>query len=137
MRGKHLFCLAVLGLVLLGCGNDTNGSERAIVGVPLPTGDHERGREAFRSQGCTLCHRATGELDLPAPVSVNTAPEIGIAQVTWSASDLTRAIVDPSHRFEPDSPDAGAQGSPMLDYIDELTLRELADLLAYIRYLGE
>ena len=59
-------------------------------------------------------------------------------QKDWSWGGLARAIVEPEHR-ETLSTLPGTPDHPMITmrYADELTVRELADLLAYIRYLGE
>ena len=136
MKVMRILCLGLLGLSTLGCADNVSGSERQLVGVPLPPGDHERGREVFRSEGCRLCHGATGEVSFPEPVSVTPAPEIGLPQANWSTSEIATAIVDPSHRFTPERLEDAQPRSSMLDYSEELTLGELADLLAYIRYLG-
>ena len=51
---------------------------------------------------------------------------------TWEGPDIARAILEPSHEVPP-----GQEESPMAHYADALTVQDLADLVAYVRYLGE
>ena len=127
--------VGLVTIVALGCSGGGNG-DRARIG--LPAGDVEAGRRVFATKGCTLCHRAAGETNLPAPTSTTPGPELGPLQKDWSQGGLARAIVQPEHR-EALSSLPGTPDHPMtsMRYADELTVRELADLLAYIRYLGE
>ena len=58
------------------------------------------------------------------------------------ASELVRAITDPTHRvpeayLDPQRGVDAAPVSPMIEYSDLLPLREAADLVSYVRYLAE
>ena len=63
---KGPWLIGLLAIAALGCnGEGYEGQAR----VGLPAGDVDAGRQVFTTHGCTLCHRATGETDLPAPTS--------------------------------------------------------------------
>jgi mono/diheme cytochrome c family protein len=144
LAGFGLTGLAVFGWALggwsLGGGEKTAGSQAGA--VSLPAGDAETGRRAFLANGCALCHGGTGETDFPAPATAAAGPEIGSPQGNWSTNELARAILDPSHEVHPDFQEQrlnedGTPASPMADYADVLSVQELADLTAYVHYLGE
>ena len=134
--------LAVFGAVVGGCALPDAWSEPQADGVPLPEGDIEDGRRAFLAHGCALCHGATGESAFPTPATTHAGPMIGGAQSEWSAYEMAEAIIDascevPPEFREPRVTDDGTPDSPMAEYADVLTLQELADLVAYMRYLSE
>jgi mono/diheme cytochrome c family protein len=125
---------------LIGWALGDQWSDSSAESFVLVATDVERGRREFQLHGCALCHVATGERALPAPASTSSGPEIGAPQAGWSDHAIARAIVDPSHDVPPAyaiSRTDGKVESPMAAYSDALTVQELADLVAYIRYLGE
>jgi hypothetical protein len=127
--------LALLGLA--GCGAGNGGGYETASGTVFPHGDPEAGRKAFSSLGCTLCHRASGEQRMPQPVSTTAGPEIGVPQRDRSMGELITAIIHPEHVVPEAYRQTGEDGSPMADYTDRMTIRQLVDIVAYIRYLGE
>ena len=119
-----------LPLMALSCPE----TERTATSIVLPAGDPEAGRKGFVSMGCALCHAAAGDRGIPEFAASEPGPVIGPDQAGKSTAVLVQAILNPSHRL-PDSM-ADQALSPMPDYND-ITVRQLSDVIAYIRYLGE
>lgn len=124
--------LAGLGLVLmvLGCVG------QSAAGFHLPEGDSERGRTVFVELGCAACHTMEG-LDLPAPVA---QPAVGVELATVlrkrTTGELVTSIIAPSHKFSPSWTGGTTKvgdSSRMADYTDVLTIRQLSDLVAFLR----
>jgi mono/diheme cytochrome c family protein len=110
------------------------------VTVVLPVGDTQAGRQAFRDLKCTLCHRVRGETTFPAPVSGTQGPDLDRTLAVRPAADVAEAIVVPSHSMSVKTSDEVKKRlegmlSPMPDFSCTITVRQLADLLAYLRSL--
>lgn len=106
--------------------------------LSLPRGATGAGRQAFVDLKCTACHRVTGEPDLPAPVSGNPGPDLGAGLASRPSGVVATAIVAPSHAMSVDTGAevrAGVTGvlSPMGDYSESMTVRQLLDLIAYLQ----
>ena len=106
--------------------------------LSLPRGATGAGRQAFVDLKCTACHRVTGEPDLPAPVSANPGPDLGAGLASRPSGVVATAIVAPSHAMSVDTGAevrAGVTGvlSPMGDYSESMTVRQLLDLIAYLQ----
>ena len=107
--------------------------------VVLPAGNPQAGRQAFLDLKCTVCHRVAGESAFPAPVSSTQGPDLDHTLALRSVSDVADAIVMPSHLVsvriteEVKKQIAGMSLSPMGDFADAITIRQLANLLAYLR----
>jgi mono/diheme cytochrome c family protein len=103
----------------------------------LPEGDPEAGRTAFMSLGCTSCHTVAWDRDLPAPTSPTKAPELGLDSAHPGPGGLATSIIAPSHevpeeyRVEP-----SGKVSPMPNYTSTMTIRQLADIVAYLQRQG-
>lgn len=119
-----------LPLMALSCPE----ADRTATSIVLPAGDPEAGRRDFVSLGCALCHAAAGDRGIPEFAASEPGPVIGPDQAGKSTAVLVQAILNPSHR-PPDS-QANQVPSPMPDY-NEVTVRQLSDVIAYIRYLGD
>lgn len=110
-----------------------------IVTVALPAGNATAGRQAFDDLKCHVCHQVTGETRYPAPTSEARGPDLGPALRVQAASDVAAAIVAPSHSMSVRTSEAvksqlrSEDVSPMGDFSSRLTVRQLADLLAYLR----
>jgi hypothetical protein len=108
--------------------------------VVLPKGDARAGRQAFQDLKCHLCHRVAGEKDF-SPLAELQGPMLNATLHLQSASDIAAAIIAPSHSLSVKTSEAvkaqmWRQGlSPMGDFSRALTVRQLADLLAYLRSL--
>lgn len=108
------------------------------VSVTLPKGDPDAGRRAFRDLKCYVCHRVAGDTSFPAPVSDAQGPDLDRSLSLRPPADLAAAIIVPSHsvsvRTSPLIRERLRQLelSPMGDFSGTLTVRQLADLLAYL-----
>lgn len=143
--------IVVLGLVLgtwLGCSGAPSSppattpaagdSGYDAVMLALPKGDAQAGRQAFVDLKCTVCHRVADEPAFPAPFSDNLGPDLDLRRPYRSPSDVATAIVAPSHSISSGtSPEVKArlEGalSPMGDFSQAMTVRQLADLVEYLR----
>ena len=103
----------------------------------LPEGQPEAGREAFVSLGCTSCHTVAWDEDLPAPVPPSPGPELGLDVAKLGPGGLATSVVAPSHRIADRyrSP-TGGDISRMTDYSGVMTVRQLADIVAYLERQG-
>jgi hypothetical protein len=106
--------------------------------IVLPKGDAAPGRQAFEELKCFMCHRVSSDLKMP-PLAELSGPTLTATLQLQTSSDIAAAIVAPSHSFSVRTSAAvkaqmGRQGlSPMGDYSRTLAVRQLADLLAYLR----
>jgi mono/diheme cytochrome c family protein len=111
------------------------------VNVVLPTGNIEAGRQAFLDLKCVVCHRVRGEPSFPAPVSDTPGPELDRTLGLRPASEVANAIIVPSHSMSVRISDDVKKRlesmllSPMGDFTGSMTIRQLADLVAYLRSL--
>jgi mono/diheme cytochrome c family protein len=134
---RRIGLLLVLGATLaLACAQSAVETGYEVAVVMLPEGQPEAGREAFKSLGCVACHAVAWEQGLPSPTSARPGPELGVDAVQSGPGSLATSIIAPSHRVS-EKYQAGAQGgSPMLDYTNTMTIRQLADVVAYLQRQG-
>lgn len=126
-----------------GAGPTRNGCTCAIrdaAAVVLPKGEPRAGRQAFLDLKCTVCHRVTQDPDFPAPVSRSQGPELDHTLRLRPASEVAAAIIVPSHSMSLKTSDEVKKHlegvlSPMGDFSRTITVRQLADLLAYLQSL--
>lgn len=142
----------VLSLVLAGaagCAQEPGREQRAALSADntsgyesvmlvLPAGNARAGRQAFLDLKCTTCHRITFETGFPAPFSDNLGPDLDARPPHRGPSDLATAIVAPSHAVSTNvSPELRTrlEGtlSPMGDFSQAMTVRQLSDIVAYLR----
>lgn len=130
---RHTPALAVillLALSLTGCLG-----RRAPTGFRLPPGNAAAGQATFVELKCNGCHTVK-DVDLPAP-SVSTVVELG-GQVRLPRTDgeITTDIIMPSSHFAPGYPadqiETGGK-SNMPDYTTRMTIRQLADVVAFLQ----
>ena len=100
----------------------------------LPKGDRKRGREVFVRMECYSCHAVQGE---PFPAEPEQAgPDLTGMGVHHPASYFAESIVNPNRIIIIGEGYTGPDGlSTMPDYNDELTVTQLADLVAYLKSL--
>lgn len=141
---KHF---VVLGTVVIGFGvGACNQSSQPAAGaadsqtitLTFPAGDAQAGRQAFLDLRCTACHVVPSEKKFPPPVSANPGPPIDARLAGRDVSYLATAIVSPSHTFSLDTPlqvreHLAGVLSPMGDFSQVMTVRQLVDLQAYLR----
>lgn len=108
------------------------------VTLTLPKGEAPAGRQAFVDLKCYLCHRVEGERGFPAPVSAAQGPDLDATLRRRPASEIAAAIIVPSHSVSVRTNPAVQKTletrslSPMGDFSRALSVRQLADLLAYL-----
>ncbi|HVS14879.1 MAG TPA: c-type cytochrome [Thermoanaerobaculia bacterium] len=102
----------------------------------LLQGNAAAGRAVFEAMSCHSCHPVAGE-SFPPPVA---EPSL---QITLDASvadqppeQLAESIIAPSHSFAASVPREGPL-SPMGDFSEAMTVRDLIDLTTYLHSLGE
>lgn len=130
-------CLIVIGMTVISCsGPPVDDAE--MIALALPAGDPEAGRLAFVELSCTSCHFVHADADAPLPVSASPGPVIGPALARKSRGELATAIVAPSHEISFDVRQRlPGQLSQMADYGDAITVRQLIDLVAYLRSMDQ
>jgi mono/diheme cytochrome c family protein len=107
--------------------------------VVLPKGDVAAGRQAFLDLKCHTCHRVTAEPRLPPPVADARGPDLDATLQRQDASALAAAIIAPSHAFSVRTSAELRERlrreavSPMGDFSRVMTVRQLADVLAYLK----
>ncbi len=111
----------------------------AVERLSLPEGDAERGRETFVVLKCSACHEVRGDVAMEGTVAARPGPKLGVAQSRYKSDFLADSIVFPSHAIKPgtQTPDTVKGISRMGDFSDTMTVRELADLVAYLKSLDE
>lgn len=139
MKERVFLILITCGLfVSLGCR--TIHDDDLEVRLSLPRGDFERGEEVFKEMKCYACHEIT-RADMPATYAKPPVPiMLGAERQRPTREQLVNSIVNPSHRFEPaqvPGVTTSGQSSRMGDYNDVLTVRQLSDLVAFLRSVSE
>jgi mono/diheme cytochrome c family protein len=131
----------VLAPVVAVAQSFTQGTTYQMVDtIVLPKGDASAGRQAFQDLKCHVCHGVAGEKEF-SPIAELQGPTLNATLQLQSASDIAAAIIAPSHSLSVRTSEAvkaqmWRQGmSPMGDFSRVLTVRQLADLLAYLRSL--
>ncbi|OGW72733.1 MAG: hypothetical protein A2Y02_03135 [Omnitrophica bacterium GWA2_52_12] len=135
--------IALLGLALLFTASPAvwAGKDEGMhpaSGFFIPDGDAVKGRAAFERLKCATCHRVEKDAALAPPVAAKEAPKLGKKQGHYSRGWIANSIVSPSHTVAWDS-DGQADDSDlsrMGDFTEAMTVRELIDLVAYIKSLG-
>jgi mono/diheme cytochrome c family protein len=136
---KAALVLAVFGLAAALAAAQRVADPYEVVTVALPADNAEAGRQAYGDLKCYVCHEKTGDMRFPAPASDSRGPDLDEMLRKQSASDVAAAIVAPTHSMSVRTSRAlrprlaRESVSPMGDFSATLTLRQLADLLAYLR----
>jgi len=132
MRILSTCLVAGFAVAVAGCGEP----HKSARGFHLPDGDPVRGQAAFVELKCNACHTVSG-VELPPPV-VETAPVQlgGPTHYVRTDGSLVTAIVDPSHElaatFRPRRV-ASSHISPMGDFTEAMTVRDLIDVVAFLQ----
>ncbi len=135
MPKKLLIAALILGASLAYAAPE---AEYDKIDLVVPVGDAEAGREAFIALYCTSCHAVEGETGLAKPVSSAPVPVLGPESGKMSPGKLASAIVAPSHTVSKEvAKKTEGKLSPMADFSDTMTVRQLVDLVAYMRSLDD
>lgn len=139
-RYGALICIAVLPAA---CGRADDSGAASVeppavtatqVELRIPPGDPAEGRQAFIDLRCTYCHAVSAEADLPPLISANPGPELTPEHAAQSSEALADSIISPAHLVEPQKEEAL---SHMGDYSRSMTVRQLIDLVAYLKSIRE
>jgi mono/diheme cytochrome c family protein len=138
---RALLALALLLAPIAARAQSPRADYQVVDTIVLPKGDPAAGRQAFQDLKCHVCHQVAGEKDFAAPIADLKGPDLNAMLQLQTASDIAGAIIAPSHSLSVRTSEAvkaqmWRQGlSPMGDFSRALTVRQLADLLAYFRTL--
>jgi mono/diheme cytochrome c family protein len=103
----------------------------------LPPGDPAKGREAFVTLECFACHEVKGEgFPKTSKRSHEPGPELTGMGSHHPAEYFAESILNPNRVIVQGAGYTGADGlSKMPDYSDVMTVRQLVDLVAYLKSL--
>jgi mono/diheme cytochrome c family protein len=134
---KRTFVLLGLGVALWGLACRT--VPQKTVGE-IPEGDAAKGKEVFVSLQCYTCHQVIGH-DFPPPKALPQVPVIlGAEAKPPTRAELIDSILNPSHSLAPGFAEdliRTGQLSRMGDYGDALNVKQLGDLVAFLRSLHQ
>lgn len=101
----------------------------------LPSGKAEAGREAFIRYRCHACHTRGAETFPPVDRSVE-GPNLALNLSGKESGQIATSILAPSHTiaygYGEGTPE-DTQKSPMPDFTSQMTVRELVDIVSYLR----
>ncbi|HSF04238.1 MAG TPA: c-type cytochrome [Methylomirabilota bacterium] len=103
----------------------------------FPSGDAGRGRKVFVALECFACHAVQGE-DFPSAskTSPDQGPELTGMGSHHPAEYFAESIVNPNRVIVLGPGFTGQDGlSKMPDYSESLTIKQLVDLVAYLKSL--
>ncbi len=140
MSRSAIGLLLLWGLAAPGLGAQAPRTQEMTIAMPV--GDTATGRDAFADLKCTVCHRVTGDGDLDPPVAADLGPDLGSRLSQQPAGLVATSIVAPSHVISTQVSETAKQRlqgtlSAMGDFSRAMTVRQLIDLVAYLRSLGE
>lgn len=122
----------VAGMTCAGCFS----ARHSPSGFRLPPGNAAAGQQAFVDLQCTSCHTVKGVDALPAPTAATSIALGGARALPPTDGDLTTDIILPSSHFASGYSAAETQEgakSKMPDYTEKMTVRQLADLVAFMQ----
>lgn len=103
-------------------------------GFFLEKGNPAAGRNAFKEFKCNACHNVQGDKEFT--VSSGLGPALGAKQADYASGWIANSMVSPSHAIALDAVDPGDNvPSKMTDFKDKMTVRQLIDLVSYIKSL--
>lgn len=132
MSRTSLRALAALALIAFTAGCSGRHSPS---GFRLPPGDADAGQKAFADLQCASCHTVPNA-DLPAPTASTPVALGGRVVLPPTDGDLTTDIVLPASHFASGYPASQVQEgskSKMPDYTEKITIKQLADLVAFLQ----
>ena len=133
---NKILILSVLMMLGVAAASVSRASEVEVLN--LPEGDEERGRQAFQELKCNSCHAIAGDPELKDPIASKPGPILGLKQSSYKTRFLAQSIIDPSHAIVPgfkekDNPLQSRMG----DFTETMTVRQLSDLVAYLKSRDE
>jgi mono/diheme cytochrome c family protein len=106
----------------------------------LPQGDPGEGRKLFAEMECYKCHEVKGErFPAASEGEKSVGPELSHMAGMHPVEFFAESIINPNAVIEPEDKELGYIGedgkSKMPDYSDILTVRQVADIAAYLASL--
>ena len=132
---KILICLSLIFISsgVLFANRDEN--MEPAKGFFLPKGDSAAGRKAFTDLKCATCHRVENDPEFVSGSGIG--PTFGAKQADYASGWIANSIVSPSHTIALDSEEPGENApSKMGDFTEKMTVRQLIDLVSYLKSLG-
>jgi len=107
--------------------------------VSFPQGNVDAGRLVFRAQKCFVCHEVAGLEGKGMKIRTFVpAPLLDSRLAKKDPGDVITAVIAPSHHVsELVAKQSGGKLSPMGDFTTTLTVRQLIDLVAFLRSIDE
>ncbi len=146
--------ILVLLAAATGCAPGGDSSSE-MVRMVLPDGDVATGREAFIDLKCPACHEVSGIQGLPPVEAIPPGPDLGTSLKGVGRGAIASSIIAPAHvnteRVElwtdltaeervwlgpgaiPPREKAESRPSRMAAYADVMTVRQLTDLVSFLR----
>ena len=103
----------------------------------LPEGDVPAGRKAFVDLGCHSCHAVKGEAFSPAGDDAHVGPELTAMGSHHPAGYFAESIVNPDAIVVDGPGYDDDEGRSRMPAYPDLTVLQLADLVAYLRSLTD
>jgi cytochrome c551/c552 len=132
MRSHRALAGVIAGVVLLlGCSRKP---VETGAGLRLPAGDAAAGKAVFEKTRCYTCHEVAGHA-FPAPSLGPAAVRLTQEQAKKNAEELAQSIISPSHTVSGSAGSVaeGGELSKMGDLSQALTIRDVADLVAFLQ----
>ncbi len=135
MKNRLVLSLIVFGILNVSIGYADESQQL----LTLPKGDPAQGRLTFTQLKCNSCHMIASDNEMTHPITGSGAPVLGLKQSRYKRAYLADSIVFPSHIVvTPEGHlDPEARSSRMGDFSDTLTIRQVTDLVAYLKQLDE
>lgn len=108
--------------------------------IMLPKGDPEVGRATFLQFKCNTCHMVSGPhaAGMTLPVTTVPAPLLNSKVAQQEPGKLLTSIIAPSHTISKVvAEETHGELSPMGDFSQVMTVRQLVDLVAFLRTIEE
>jgi len=133
MQKKYLVALSLVVALISVVSLAQQNKPEELVTIVLPVGNPDAGRKAFMDLRCYTCHAVAGDSKMPKPFSANQGPNLNRPIRNQSPGKLATSIISPSHEISKEVLNRRTYDiSPMGDYSEAMTVRQLLDLLAYL-----
>jgi mono/diheme cytochrome c family protein len=107
--------------------------------VNFPQGNAEAGRLVFRTFKCFACHQIAGPEGQGIKIRTSvSAPLLDSRLGKKEPGEVITSIIAPSHKVtDAIAKESGGKLSPMGDFTHAMTVRQLVDLVAFLRAIDE
>ena len=145
----------LLLLLLVAAAGCAPGPDSEIVRLLLPHGDATAGRQAFIELQCSACHTVAGVSGLPAVEATEPGPDLAVSLVGQGRGAVASSLLAPAHvnvqavelwtdwtaeeriwlgpGAAPARETDEREVSRMRDYAAVMTVRQLSDLVTFLR----